>query len=208
MEYLDYYDEEGNYLGCETREEVHKRGLWHNTVHNWLYTEDGKVIFQIRKDSKKLYTTSSGHVNSKESVEEAFRRETKEEIGINIDSKSAKLIGISTWIMDKVKSDGTLNKDRAKAHIFIAPYVIDDMKEFRFDRDEVEGIALVDVIDTLKLFKHEKEQIEALFIMTIDGVNVEQKRLVSCEDFLTLNGETEIDKYGHILESIVKELRK
>ena len=53
MEYLDYYDEEGNYLGCETREEVHKRGLWHNTVHNWLYTEDGKVIFQIRKDSKK-----------------------------------------------------------------------------------------------------------------------------------------------------------
>lgn len=208
MEYLDYYDEEGNYLGCETREEVHKRGLWHNTVHCWLYTEDGKVIFQIRKDSKKLYTTSSGHVNSKESVEEAFRRETKEEIGINIDSKSAKLIDISTWIMDKVKSDGTLNKDRAKAHIFIASHAMDGINKFKFDRDEVEGVALVDALDTLKLFKHEKDQIEALFITTIDGVNVEQKRLVSCEDFLTLNGETEIDKYGHILESIVKELKK
>ena len=55
IEYLDYYDEEGNYLGFDIREEVHKKGLWHKTVQNWLYTLDGKVFFQIRTDSKKFY---------------------------------------------------------------------------------------------------------------------------------------------------------
>ena len=33
MEYLDYYDENGNYLGYETRANVHKNALWHNSVH-------------------------------------------------------------------------------------------------------------------------------------------------------------------------------
>lgn len=46
MEYLDYYDENDNYLGYETREVVHSKGLWHKTLHNWLYTKYGDVIFQ------------------------------------------------------------------------------------------------------------------------------------------------------------------
>ena len=62
MEYLDYYDEDGNYLGYRTRDEVHKEGLWHNTVHCWLYEMDGSVYFQIRSSSHKFYTTASGHV--------------------------------------------------------------------------------------------------------------------------------------------------
>ena len=32
MEFIDYYDEEGNYLGKETRDVVHRDALWHNTV--------------------------------------------------------------------------------------------------------------------------------------------------------------------------------
>lgn len=33
MEYLDIFDENGNYIGKETRENVHKNALWHKTVH-------------------------------------------------------------------------------------------------------------------------------------------------------------------------------
>ena len=33
MEYLDIYDENGNYIGKEDRNVVHKDALWHNTVH-------------------------------------------------------------------------------------------------------------------------------------------------------------------------------
>ena len=72
MEYLDYYDEDGNYLGYKSRDEVHKEGLWHNTVHCWLYEMDGSVYFQIRSSSHKFYTTASGHVLKDESIKDAF----------------------------------------------------------------------------------------------------------------------------------------
>ena len=86
MEYLDYYDGEGNYLGYKTRDEVHKEGLWHNTVHCWLYEMDGSVYFQIRSSSHKFYTIASGHVLKGETIEKAFRREINEEIGLDIDT--------------------------------------------------------------------------------------------------------------------------
>ena len=31
MEYLDIYDDEGNFLGKEERGIVHEKGLWHKT---------------------------------------------------------------------------------------------------------------------------------------------------------------------------------
>ncbi len=48
MEYLDIYDESGNFLGKEERNVVHEKELWHKTVHCWLYTSDGYVFFQRR----------------------------------------------------------------------------------------------------------------------------------------------------------------
>ena len=62
IEYLDIYDENENYLGKETRDNVHKNALWHKTVHCWLYDEDGNIYFQISHDSGTFYTTASSHV--------------------------------------------------------------------------------------------------------------------------------------------------
>lgn len=205
MEYLDYYDENGNYLGYATRDEVHQKGLWHNTVHNWLYTKNGKVAFQIRHSRGKLYTTSSGHVDKGESIEEAFKRETKEEIGLNIDASNAKLIGINTWIMDKEK-DGNLIKDRAKAHVFIAEFDENRWNEFSFDENEVDGIALVDAKDTLKLFKDELNEIDATFITTEGKNNIKTKKKIKKDAFLIQKGENQLEKYGEILKSVIKEL--
>ncbi len=204
MEYLDYYDEEGNYLGFKTRDEVHKEGLWHNTVHNWLYTKTGKIVFQIRHSSNKFYTTSSGHVDKGETVEEAFSRETKEEIGVDMNSKDAKLIGVKTWIMDKVK-DGILIKDRAKAHVFIAPFD-EEREDFVFDINEVNGVVYVDVEDTLKLFKDELLEIPATLITFDGGKNVKIEKNVTKDDFLIQVGENQLEKYGYILEAVQKEL--
>jgi len=44
MEYLDIYDENGNYLGKEDRSIVHRDALWHKTVHCWLYDKYGNVL--------------------------------------------------------------------------------------------------------------------------------------------------------------------
>ena len=75
MENLDYYDEYGKFLGTENRDYVHEKGLWHKTVHCWLYDKAGNVYFQIRADSNKLYTSASGHILAGESIKQAFSRE-------------------------------------------------------------------------------------------------------------------------------------
>lgn len=203
MEYLDYYDEEGNYLGFETREVVHKEGLWHKTVHNWLYTKDGNVIFQIRKDSNKFYTTSSGHVDKGETVEEAFKRETKEEIGLDMDTTEAQIVDVVTWKMDKIKKDGSLMKDRAKASVFIAPYE-GDCSDFLFDPEEVLGVVFVDVRKTLELFENKVDKIPAIMVHTIDGKNVKIEKNVTIDDFLVMPGENAYDKYSQVLKKIIE----
>lgn len=46
MEKLDIYDANGEFIGTEERSIVHSKGLWHKTVHCWLYDKSGKVFFQ------------------------------------------------------------------------------------------------------------------------------------------------------------------
>lgn len=207
MEYLDYYDEEGNYLGFETREYIHQNGLWHKTVQNWLYTKDGKVIFQIRKNSGKFYTTSSGHVDKGESIEEAFARETKEEIGLDVEAKNAKQIDLVTWIMDKVNKDGSITKDRAKSTFFIGLYE-GDYTNFKFDTNEVLGVVFVDAQETLELFKKGQGEIDALLILDKDGHNEQIKRKVNFNEFLLFEGEDPVKKYGKVLTSVIEETKK
>lgn len=207
MEYLDIYDEEGNYLGYETREIVHRDGLWHKTVQNWLYTKDGKVLFQIRKDNGKFYTTASGHVDKGETIEEAFAREIKEEIGLDCDAKNAKMIELVTWKMDKVKKDGTVMKDRAKSSFFIVPYT-GDFTDFKFDTNEVLGIVIVDAQDALNLFETEAGEIDATLIIDENGKNTVSKRKVGLDEFLILENETALKKYGNVLKNIIEVTKK
>lgn len=163
MEYLDYYDEDGNFLGVASREEVHASGLWHKTVQNWLYTSDGKVLFQIRRGSNKFYTTASGHVKSGESIEEAFTREINEEIGLTMDAKNAKMIELVTWIKDKVKNGVTVMKDWAKSSFYIIEYK-GNFNDFRFDENEVLGVALFDAKKLYKIFEDNYGEIAATII--------------------------------------------
>lgn len=206
MEYLDYYDEFGNHLGVETREKIHELGLWHKTVQNWLYTKDGKVLFQIRKNTGKFYTTSSGHVDAGETLEEAYIRETREEIGLDMTNENPKVIDLVTWVMDK-KKDGKTIKDRAKSTFFLGLYD-GDFNDFKFDTNEVLGVVLVDAKETLDLFKKGHGQIDALLIVDKDGVNEQIKRQVDFDEFLLFEGEDIIQKYGKILTNVIEETKK
>lgn len=202
MEYLDYYDEEGNYLGYDTRENVHKNGLWHNTVHCWLYNKEGEVFFQIRKNRGTLYTTASGHVSHGETIKDAFNREIKEEIGLNIDSSDATFVEIVPWKMDKVNKDGSITKDRAKANVYVDLYE-GNYQDFHFDPEEVLGIGIVKASDALELFDKEDGKIQARFITEVNGeINIEEKS-IGMDDFLVNDFETAKGKYGKILEIII-----
>lgn len=204
MEYLDYYDENHQYLGTESRDIIHTNGLWHNTVHCWLYDKLGNIYFQVRKDDGKLYTSASGHVSAGETIEEAFGREIKEEIGIDINYKQAKLIDTVIWKMDKIRSDGSNYSDRAFANVSVC--LIDDQEyTFSFDENEVTGLVKVGVKDTLKLFKNEITEVTGELILEN---NQREKRDLIVNDFLVQSHEMALTKYQKILESIINEIEK
>ena len=197
-EFLDYYDEEGNLLGTTTYDEVHEKGYWHNTVHCWLYTNDGKLMFQVRANRGTFYTTASGHVKAGETIPQAFHREIKEEIGLNLDTQGATFVDIVPWQMDKIK-DGKEWHDRAKANVYINLYE-GDYSAFNMDPEEVSGIGVVSAEETLDLFNDKVESIEATIIKN-DKTYTKQ---VTKADFLCNDHETLLGKYGAIINKVIE----
>ena len=200
MEYLDIYDENGKFLGTEERGVVHSKGLWHKTVHCWLYDRDGNVFFQRRSDRGTLYTTSSGHLSAGESVTEAFQREIKEEIGLDIDASDATKVGVVPFQMDRVKEDGSIFKDRAFANVYVDLYE-GNYEDFHMDENEVSGIVIVSAKDALDLFQKESGSIFGCEI-SLDNTMIE--RDISFSEFLVNDGETALEKYGDVLKKIVE----
>ena len=99
-EYFDVLDEKGEFTNLvETREKCHKEGLWHKAVVVFIISTDNKkVLLQQRSASKKLWPnlwdiTAGGHVLTGEFGYQTVIRETKEEIGININENELQFIG-------------------------------------------------------------------------------------------------------------------
>lgn len=200
MEYLDIYDEQGNFLGTEERGVVHTKGLWHKTVHCWLYDKEGNIFFQRRADRGTLYTTSSGHLSAGESVTEAFQREIKEEIGLDIDASDATHVNVVPFQMDRIKEDGSVFRDRAFANVYVDLYE-GDYKDFHMDESEVSGIVIVNAKDALELFQKEEG---TLLGKEISVNNEVTEREIKLTEFLVNDGETFIEKYGDVLRKVIE----
>ena len=90
MEKWDILDENGVYTGSTIkRDEKLNKGEYHLVVHIWIKDSNNRYLIQKRADNIKLYpgmwATTKGSVLSGESSICAALRETREELGINID---------------------------------------------------------------------------------------------------------------------------
>ncbi len=197
MEYLDIYDENGKYLGKEERSIGHRDALWHKTVHCWLYDEEGNIYFQIRKDKEKLYTTASGHVQAGETVKEAFGREVKEEIGVDICYETATLVNVVPFKLDR--EDGF--RDRAFANVYVCIYEGKE-EDFHYDKEELLGLVRVNADETLELLKKGKGSIPGRVIKKDNETEVEEQE-ISFTDFLVNKGEDALSKYQSVLEKVI-----
>lgn len=203
MEYLDIYDENGNYIGKEDRKVVHRDALWHKTVHCWLYDKEGNVYFQIRKEEGKLYTTASGHVKAGETIKEGFGREVEEEIGIKVNYNQAVLVNIYTFVMDKLKKDGSEFRDRAFANVYVCEFD-GEYREFNFDDEELSGLVRINAKETLELLKKEQGSINSIVITKENGKNIAREEIIHFDKFLVNEGETAIGKYGDVLNKVIE----
>lgn len=82
-------DEEGNQVSLAPRRICHdgKSKLLHPVVHLHLFDRNGNLFLQKRASTKDLLpgcwdTSVGGHVSPGEKIEEALRRETREELGL------------------------------------------------------------------------------------------------------------------------------
>ena len=89
-EILDIVDENDVVIGQKKRSEIYSEGLSNFRVINaFVVNKDGKMWIPRRTSSKKLNPlcldfSVGGHVESRETYKEAFRRETAEELNLDI----------------------------------------------------------------------------------------------------------------------------
>lgn len=106
-EKIDVLNELGEFTGkVATRDECHKKGLWHRTVYAFIIDKKGNVLLQKRSANKKMWpnmwdVTVGGHVDSNEFGRQALIREVKEELGIDIKDDEIKYLIGSTSISKK-----------------------------------------------------------------------------------------------------------
>lgn len=98
-EILDLVDENDNVIGVMERNEVYAKGLSNFRVINcFIRNSEGKLFIPRRQKHKRLFPLAldisvGGHVTSGETYLEAFRKETREELNIDIETVSYRVLG-------------------------------------------------------------------------------------------------------------------
>lgn len=88
QELFPLVDEQGQVIGSATRAECHSGSmLLHPVVHLHIFDSHGRLYLQRRSMNKDMQpgkwdTAVGGHIDYGEGVEEALRREVREELGI------------------------------------------------------------------------------------------------------------------------------
>lgn len=185
MEFLDIYDAKLHHIGTASREEVHKKGYWHQTFHCWIVQEENNehyVLFQIRDKSKdiepnKLDITAAGHLKAGETKEDGLR-ELREELGINVVVDDLIYLGIRITASENEKQ---INKEFAQVYILQNNTPIDS---YVFEDGEVAGLVQMKVRDGLKLCAGEVESVHCKVVrkingeMSISNADIEFKQLI------------------------------
>ena len=132
MELLDVVDENNNLTGKqEEREIVHRDGLWHREVAIWIMNEKNEILLQKRSATKKSnpnkWGVTAGHIDAGEEPLEVAKRETLEEIGLELKDDDLEFLFL-------VKSESKSNKNFK--YIYYAK-TDKDISEFIIQKEEL-----------------------------------------------------------------------
>lgn len=149
-EKFDVLNELGEFTGeIATRDECHKKGLWHRAVYAFIIDDKGNILLQKRSANKKLWpnmwdVTVGGHVISGEFGRQALIRETKEELGIEIDDNDIKYLIGSTSIN---KQGDIINKHYNECYLITKNI---NISEIKIQKEEVSEVKYFSKDELLK----------------------------------------------------------
>lgn len=109
-EILDLVDENDNVIGSKSRAEIYAEGLNNFRVVNvFIINSQGKIWIPRRAANKRIFPlgldmSMGGHVESGESYEQAFKRESEEELNLKTETTPYSLLGHLTPSKDGVSA--------------------------------------------------------------------------------------------------------
>ncbi|MET0960580.1 MAG: NUDIX domain-containing protein [Psychrobacillus psychrotolerans] len=171
QELLKVFDDKHKPIGVETREEIHRLGLLHETFQCWFIGKhEGKqyVYLQLRSNLKKDYPglldiTAAGHLLENETVFDGIR-EVKEELGIDVLFEELYSLGVLKYSV----TTGDLI-DNELAHVFIYECAL-EWDQFTLQAEEVYGIVRAEISQFVSLWQGELEELEIIgFRVENDG---------------------------------------
>ena len=158
-EFLEVYSPEGTKTGQKkSKSEIHRKGLFHSTVHVWIFTEEGNILIQKRSKKKELNpgvwdVSVAGHVKFNENIKKAAKRETLEETGININTKDLLKIGIYRSINIHPTAI-----DKEFFHTYILK-IDKNSINLDFKNNEVDDLKFISIEEMESLIKEENNKI-------------------------------------------------
>src|SRR3989337_1145688 len=90
VELVDVLRPDGTSAGqSKPKEEVHREGDWHRSVHVWIATPDRRLLLQRRPRLQENFpgmwdVSAAGHVSAGENPWDTAVREAAEELGVEI----------------------------------------------------------------------------------------------------------------------------
>ena len=158
-EFLEVYSPEGTKTGQKkSKSEIHRKGLFHSTVHVWIFTEEGNILIQKRSKKKELNpgvwdVSVAGHIKFNENIKEAAKRETLEETGININTKDLLKIGVYRSINIHPTAI-----DKEFFHTYILK-IDKNSINLGFKNNEVDDLKFISIEEMENLIKEENNKI-------------------------------------------------
>ena len=158
-EFLEVYSPEGTKTGQKkSKSEIHRKGLFHSTVHVWIFTEEGNILIQKRSKKKELNpgvwdVSVAGHVKFNENIKKAAKRETLEETGININTNDLLKIGVYRSINIHPTAI-----DKEFFHTYILK-IDKNSINLDFKNNEVDDLKFISIEEMESLIKQENNKI-------------------------------------------------
>ena len=170
----------GEVVGAVGKDDAHRDGVWHATIHVWIVDDESRILLQQRSCEKQHFPgmwdiSAAGHI----APGEDGTREVAEELGAVITLEDLIPIGVLTINHDLPP---LRNRERPRVYLWDSNRTAES---FSFDDGEVIGLAALQVEDLAALVSGSVSEVRAL-VSRYDGVHSE---IVRSENLVPLSRE-------------------